>query len=490
MKKIIGAAAAGLVLTGAAFADISFSGNGRFRADAFSYQSPNNKDRSGEKADKNGEGTDDNGTFKIANLTDVTEDVKLNAKSENAGAALTFTVTGPGPKLADTSSGNGTVNMKTYQLWLNFGKLRLDAGTYDKRLVTAINNDGKWVTNLSGTNKPGIWTAFDGVVWGKDAGNIAVVANGARINNIMATYDVNDNLSVNGLVFFSKDENITGNAADDNWSSNIWKMAPFALGATYKLDKNSKVVVVGKMLSYTNSTEKAPQNSVWLLHGNYYSKLNSNLEIEAAYTLGASVYTNNGNFHDTGKGNDWVQINHMKAQDKDVFAHGFDFRVRDKLNSQLSLVGIVGVNYVQSSEATRRENRHPSDATRKKYKDARARSYGEKAAGTLAYYTTVSADYAMTDTITLQFQGKLQNTDVFATSPADSRNRTTESVDYWKNTELILRPAVKFNANSNCYLNTGLEVTFKKGAFRDHATSSRNVFNTKIAVPLVFLVTL
>ena len=42
MKKIIGAAAAGLVLTGAAFADISFSGNARVQADAFSYQSPQN----------------------------------------------------------------------------------------------------------------------------------------------------------------------------------------------------------------------------------------------------------------------------------------------------------------------------------------------------------------------------------------------------------------------------------------------------------------
>ena len=511
MKKIIGAAAAGLVLTGAAFADISFSGNARFQAEAFSWQSPSNGEYNsaipGRANDTNGEGTDDNGKFTIAERKGLGESVKLNAKSENAGAMIEFNIKGPESNINEPDFSEGSVTAKSYQLWLNFGKLRLDAGSYDKRLSKNISTyDGKWATNLGTPNKPGFFVSFDGKDWGKDAGNIAVIM-GQKVNNVMATYAVNDKLNVHGLVYFAKNaSSVTGNTTDGANVSNTWKMAPFAVGAQYMPDKNTQIAVVGKMSALYPSFSTQGEKSVWTLHGDYYSKLNDNLQIEAAYTFGASIYTNNGNFIEKDKNgnvtasNDYVQVSHTKAQDSDVFAHGFDFRVQDKLTSQLTLLGVVGVNYVHSSEVQRRANRHKVASADKqfedgnlkegadisgKYKDARARSYGTGAAGVLAYQINLTADYVMTDAISLQFQTQLKNSNLFDVSYGDS---SKASVDYWKNTNLVLRPAVKFNANSNCYLNTGLEVTFN--GFRDHATGSRNVFNTKIALPLVFLVTL
>ena len=484
MKKIIGAALLGTMAAGV-FADVSFQANARFRGDVFSYESPTNKSRA---TDPNGEGTDDNGTFKIADLTDASDDVKLNASTDNAGAQLVFTVTTPTTNINEPSNSTNNVVAKSYQLWLNFGKLRLDAGSYDKRLSKNISTyDGKWKNNLGTPNKPGIFTNFDGKAWGVDAGNIAVIMN-KRVNNVMATYAVNDKLNVHGLVYFGSNAgSVTGNAADGTNVSNTWKMAPFAIGAQYKPDKNTQIAVVGKMSMLKPSSATQGEQSVWTLHGDYYSKLNNNLEIEAAYTFGASIYTNNGNFSGNENGNDYVQVSHTKAQDSDVFAHGFDFRVQDKLTSQLTLLGVVGVNYVHSSEVQRRNNRHPEKLTTK-YKDARARSYGTNAAGTLAYQINLTADYAMTDTINLLFQTQLKNSNLFATSPADSNTNKTESVDYWKNTSLVLRPAAQFTASKSCFLQTGLEVTFD--GFRDHATGSRNMFKTKIALPLVFNITI
>ena len=524
MKKIIGAALLGTMAAGV-FADVSFQANARFRGDIFSYQSPQNgttykledgnvkEDVKGRIKDTNGEGTDDNGTFKIADLTSVSDDVKLNASTDNAGMQLVFTVTTPytpinnpdNITMTSTDAPAAKKNYsnfvtKSYQLWLNFGKLRLDAGSYDKRLSKNISTyDGKWNTNLGTPNKPGIFVPFDSQNWGQDAGNIAVIMN-KRVNNVMATYAVNDKLNVHGLVYFGSNAGkVTGNAADGTDVSNTWKMAPFAIGAQYKPDKNTQIAVVGKMQMLKPSSATQGEQSVWTLHGDYYSKLNNNLEIEAAYTFGASIYTNNGNFRNA-KGNDYVQVKGVKAQDSDVFAHGFDFRVQDKLTSQLTLLGVVGVNYVHSSEAQRRANRHKvasatklidgtkvaeNDDTSDIYKDARARSYGTGAAGVLAYQINLTADYAMTDTINLLFQTQLKNTNLFDVSYGDS---SKASVDYWKNTGLVLRPAAQFTASKNCFLQTGLEVTFN--GFRDHATGSRNVFNTKIALPLVLNVSI
>ena len=206
MKKIIGAALLGTMAAGV-FADVSFQANARFRGDVFSYQSPSNGKYSDaipgrDAKDKNGEGTDDNGTFKIADLTSVSDDVTLNASTDNAGAKIQFTVTSPTTNINEPSNSTNNVVTKSYQLWLNFGKLRLDAGSYDKRLSKAFSNDGKWKNNLSGYKKPGIWTAFDDRVkigdtgkektfaWGDDAGNIAAIGT-IRVNNVMATYAVN-----------------------------------------------------------------------------------------------------------------------------------------------------------------------------------------------------------------------------------------------------------------------------------------------------------
>ena len=577
MKKIIGAAAAGLVLTGAAFADVSFAANARIISNAFSYETPS---RATQAEDDNGAGIDDVGKVTWAKDTKHSDDVTLNAKGDNAGAKIVFNVSG-----ATNNTDNSKVSLTSYQLWLNFGKIRVDAGAYDQRLAPALNNDGNWNENYSGTNKPGIWVNIDGAAWGKDSMNITGITGNKRTNNFQVSTALNDQLTVRGVLFLDTN-GTTANGSSD--SSDPWIFTPFALGAEYKLSKDSKIGVVAKLNSislgsdktttketttaagyqkvtyytvadnFDNSSGKVsnwqekffkignefkkgedltddekmelfgttdptlfasdgstlvdpddekggyykastvyvwkeatstttttndyikPQNSVWTLAFDYYNKLSSSLEIEATYTLGASLYTNNGKH-----GAHWDPANkggskHL-VRDNDVFAHGFDFRVVDKLSNQLSLTGIVGVNYVQGTAVNRSKNRNTSTKGGEvEYKDALAKSYATGAAGVLAYYATVSADYSASDTVTYQLQAKLANDKLFETAGCDSGDHV--HVDYLSGMTLNIRPGILLNAQKNCQFFAGFDFGIK--GFQTSASGKNNTVQTMYTVPV------
>ena len=570
MKKIIGAAAAGLVLTGAAFADVSFAANARIISNAFSYETPS---RATQAEDDNGAGIDDVGKVTWAKDTKHSDDVTLNAKGDNAGAKIVFNVSG-----ATNNTDNSKVSLASYQLWLNFGKIRVDAGAYDQRLAPALNNDGNWNENYSGPNKPGIWVNIDGAAWGKDSMNITGITGNKRTNNFQVSTALNDQLTVRGVLFL--DTNGTTANGDASDSSDPWIFTPFALGAEYKLSKDSKIGVVAKLNSITRGNDKTtttntpagwtkvtyyeantnderfgngkyvfkvgdeykslddltdeekmglfgttdpqlslndgsydlvdeddgtkgfyksgtayvwkeatsttthdyitPQNSVWTLAFDYYNKLSSSLEIEATYTLGASLYTNNGKH-----GAHWDPANkgdskHL-VRDNDVFAHGLDFRFVDKLSSQLSVTGIVGVNYVQGTAVQRSKNRNTrTKGGEVEYKDALAKSYATGAAGTLAYYATVSADYSASDTVTYQLQAKLANDKLFETAGCDSGNHV--HVDYLSGMTLNIRPGILLNAQKNCQFFAGFD--FGINGFQTSASGKNNTVQTTYTVPV------
>ena len=557
MKKIIGAAAAGLVLTGAAFADASISAQAQIQSNVFSYTSPSNgkysDDIPGRVKDTNGRGTDDVGTVKWAQDTKHKDDITLNASTDNAGAKIVFNVS------SNTNNTDSTslIKLTSYQLWANFGKIRVDAGAYDQRLGKNLNNDGNWNSNYSGVKKPGIWASIDGANWGADSTNITSPVNQNKLTtNFQVSTALNDQLTVRGVLFLNTN-GTTANGTDS--SSDPWIFAPFALGAVYKPSKTSQIAVVGKLNSITlgssstketaatkrsysitktiyadgsskytsvdthsdnskggkyyydtssnsfrDKTESSaptegtilyevevteakagtttyeyskPQNSVWTLAFDYWNQLNSNLQIEATYTLGASLYTNNGkhgaHWDSTNKGNS----KHL-VRDNDVFAHGFDFRVVDKLSSQLTLTGIASVNYVQSTAVDRSKNRN-TPTKDEGYKDALAKSYGESAAGTLAYYATVSADYAASDTVTYQLQAKLLDNNLFETTECDSGKH--DHVDYLSGMELNIRPAILLNVDKTQFF-AGFDFGIK--GFQTYATGKNNTVYTTYAIPI------
>ncbi|MCH5292103.1 MAG: hypothetical protein J1D88_10185, partial [Treponema sp.] len=474
MKKIIGAAAAGLVLTGAAFADASISAQARIYSDVFTYESPSHKSqRTTDGKDNNGYGVDDAGTVTWAKDTTHKDDVTLNASTDNAGAKLVFSVNsnfGKDNTPYNTTDGkanggtdnDGAVALTSYQLWAKFGKIRIDAGAYDQRLSKNVNNDGNWGSNYSSPNKPGIWIPFGmtSKTWGKDAGNITSLVGAKKTTSFQVSTSLTDQLTLRGVLFLSKNGTIANaGSKDDNDVTDPWIFTPFALGAVYKLDKNSQIAVVGKLNHIAQQTKDKPQESIWTLQADYYNKLNSNLEIEVAYTLGAAIYTNNGHIKRTADGDDWVQINDgEKAQDRDVFAHGLEFHVKDNLSSQLSVTGIVALNYVQSDEATRRTNRgNPTKGGKYEYKDSLAKSYtlynakGEKvsggAAGELAYLVTASVDYTASDTVTYQVQAKLADDNLFSAVECGSGKHV--HVDYLSGMTLNIRPAILLNVDKS-----------------------------------------
>ena len=498
MKKIIGAAAAGLVLTGAAFADVSFAANARILGDVFTYASPSRKTQALDVND--GEGTDDNGVFTWAKDVKHADDVTLNATGDNAGAKIVFNVTSSTENMAGSAS-NTDVNLTSYQLWLNFGKVRIDAGAYDQRLTPNLNNEGNWNANYSAPNKVGIWTNVEGVAWGKDSTNITSSNGAKRRTNFQVSSKINDQLTLRGVLFLTTNGTVAneGNTpitdgkektadlagiitkADDK--SRPWIFTPFALGAEYQLSKTNKVAVVGKLAYIAQGSAAKPQNSVWTLAADYSGNLNDNIKIEAAYTFGASIYTNNG--HDGAhweKTNKDIKVapvgtrdtNHL-VRDNDVFAHGFDFRIQDKLSSQLSVTGIVSVNYIQGTAVQRSNNRSPDSS----YKDARARSYGTGAAGVLAYYATVSADYSASDTLTYQVQAKLEDDNLFSVATGDS---SKNHVDYLSGMVLNIRPAILLNAQKNCQLYLGFD--FGITGFQTSASGKNNTVQTTYALPV------
>ena len=504
MKKIIGAAAAGLVLTGAAFADASISAQARIYSDVFSYESPShNSQRMDDKEKNNGYGADDAGTVTWAKDTKHSDDVTLNASTDNAGAKLVFSVSsnfGKGNKPYDTTSGtgadtktDGAVALTSYQLWAKFGKIRIDAGAYDQRLSKDVNNNGNWGGNYSSPNKPGIWRPFGitSKTWGKDAGNITSLVGAKKTTSFQVSTSLTDQLTLRGVLFLSENGTIANVPTDDkNYVTDPWIFTPFALGAVYKLDKNSQIAVAGKLNHIAQQTKDNPQESIWTLQADYYNKLNSNLEIEVAYTLGAAIYTNNGHIKRTNGADDWVQVKHMKAQDKDVFAHGLEFHVKDNLSSQLSVTGIVALNYVQSDEATRRTNRgNPTKGGKVEYKDSLAKSYtlynaeGKKvsggAAGELAYLVTASVDYAASDTVTYQVQAKLADDNLFSAVECGSGKHV--HVDYLSDMALNIRPAILLNVDKSQFF-AGFDFGIK--GFQTSASGKYNTVKTTYAIPV------
>ena len=531
MKKIIGAAAAGLVLTGAAFADITFTGNARVGADLFKYTSPSRADRP------------NNGDVVWMDDTKHNDSVTLKGTSDNSGFNIKMTMTSP------IDGGKSNIQAEEYQLWTTLFGLRLDAGAYESRFGKALNNDGKWSTNLSGKYKPGIWTNIDGAAWGSDSMNITTLKASKSHLTFKVTKDVSDQLKVAGSVFVT-DSGTNADAASDASSNDNWIFTPFGLGATYSLDKNTQLNFAAKLNSIKNGsyTEKEtarsvkyeavvangtstyksttddvfdaktsaagtyytksdgtqidktagaklaagevftkitvtdgsttstynPDNSVYTLGVDFYKKMDSGMEIEAVYTFGMSLYSNWSGIAAHNDGN--------LVRDYDVFAHGLDFRTKTKLTNELSLTGIASVNYVQGREVDRRDNRH--EHVEDGYKDARAKSYATGAAGTLGYYASVSLDYVMTDTINFQLQSHLIDTNAFSTAEVDGKTH----VDYFDGMQWNLRPAVILKPDAKTMVKAGVHFLFD--GFHQNATGKANTFKTTVSVPLTFNISL
>ena len=508
MKKIIGAAALAVAVAGLATADMSLGGNARVSADMFKYTSPSRSTRP------------DNGDVVWADDTKHNDDIAINGSNEDSGFQIKLVMT------SNIDGGSGSVGMTSYQMWTKLFGLRLDAGAYEKRLGSNLNNDGKWSDNLSGKYKTGIWMDIDGAQWGLDSTGITLIKSKKTYTNFMVTKDglLDGKLTVNGVVFTSD----KGTDANGDNNDEKWIFTPFALGGVYSFDKNTKLAVVGKLSSITHtSVEKekvvvkresvdgvkptadiktayvTPDNSVWTLAADYYKKLDSGTEVSATYTFGASLYSNWG-----GQGAHWKQFKNLAylddevatgnigdygddakgrlVRDGNVFAHGIDFRVKGvKLMDSLSLTALASLNYVQGTEIQKATNRHHSKSD-VNAKDSRAKSYFLGAAGQLGYWASVSLDYVQSDTITFQLQSLLLNSNLFAYAEVGSDD--VIHVDYFKNMSWQIRPAVIFKPDAKTMVKSG--VLLKLDGFQQNATGKANTFKTTVSVPLTFNISL
>ena len=526
MKKIVSAVAAGALLAGAAFADAKLSVNGRIESDVFKYESSS---KSYQASDENGKGVDDTGKVTAMTPTKNADDVTFSASGDNSGVKVVVT------------GGLGTTSFEagTYQVWIKdlFG-LRLDAGKYDTRLGKNINNDGNWTTNLSGSNKPGIFINFDGAAWGKDSSNITSIK-GSKANNFKVMKKVNDQLEVSGVVFM----NTTATNGEQVTHNEKWIFTPFAVGGKYALDGDTTLAFNAKLSSITHGkkteaasyyvtdtslvvgdgvttakSETAVAMGAYGKKGTYYYDLTgTNIGTTATalaagteyykvtvaenaattYTPDNSVWTLNADFskklsdaltveagYTLGASlySDWSKIQGHKngrlVRDDDVFAHGFDFRAQDKLNDQLSLTFVSNVSYVQGTARQKALN-NATSASDNGFKDARAKSYATGAAGTLGYFATLSVDYKQSDLMTFQVQTKLQNSNVFATSFGDS---SKAHVDYYKNLSWVIRPGVIINPDKNSFVFAGVQLTVD--GFHQNATGKNNTVKTTTTIPV------
>ena len=494
MKHLVWAAAAGTLLASSAFADFSLKTQGRIEADVFTYESPSRSKR----PDSNGY---DNGDMYWSKDTKRNDDVTLEAKGDSSGAKLVFSVSSNSATNDAPKGSKGTVSMTSYQIWTELFGLRLDAGAYDQRLAKNLNNDGNWSTNLSANRKPGLLvSSFDGADWGKDAANITTIVGEKTTNNFQVSKSglLDGKLTVRGVLFLRID-NTNGKpkgASDMNGSTNKekWVFTPFALGGQYNLDKNTQIGFNVKLNNIVHDASSIGQkikadNSVWTLNGNIYKKFDSGMEVEAHYTLGASLYSNwSGHGAHAGKQFDFFsdKLNGL-VRDFDVFAHGVDFRVKKGLSDALSMTLVTNLTYVQSTEMERRANRHYSGSNGTKYfKDSRAKSYYTGAAGTLAYYAALSVDYKQSDMITYQLQTNLKNENVFQTAEKTVGDYKYIGLDYYKGIEWNIRPAVIIKPDSKATVSAG--VNFKLDGFQQNATGSDNEFKTTMTVPINFRV--
>ena len=493
MKHLVWTAAAvGAVLTSSAFADVSITAAARAEATIFGYESPSRSKRPGSDGY-------DNGNMYWSKDIRHKDDVAINAKSDNAGITIKLSVEGNTEK---TGNGAGGVTITSYQMWANFFGIRLDAGDYDQRLAKNLNNDTKFKNNYSGHNKPGIWKNIDGKGWGKDAANITTLEGAKTAMNFQVSKSglLDNKLTVRGVLFTYKDgTDINGDNHGSGLTNNEkWIFTPFALGGEYKLDNSTQVYFNAKLSSITHNAKKAnigqkieADNSVWTLNGNIYKKLDSGMEVEAHYTLGASLYSNWSGHggHANGEVQTVKDVNGL-VRDFDVFAHGVDFRVVKKLSDALTLRTFVGLNYVQSTEIQRRANRHFSNGGsdgNTYFKDSRAKSYYMGAAGTLAYWTSFDIEYVQNDAIAYGLQTVIKNDNLFQAADAkEIDGKKYIGLDYYKGMAWSLRPTIKVTAQKNAFIQAGVDFTFD--GFKQNATGSKNTFKTTMTVPIVFFV--
>ena len=488
MKKIIGAAAAGLALTGAAFAEYSVTGNVRFEADVFGYESPSRSER----PDKYG--SYNNGDVTWATQTKYNDDITLQASGDNVGAKIVFNVSSN----IDGNDSTSNIKITSYQGWAKdlFG-IRLDVGAYDTRIGKELHNGGDWQKNLSGTNKPGIWLNFAGGAWGKDATNISTIKGAKTYTNFQVSKSglLDGKLTVRG-VLFTYSSGTNANDADYKATNDNWIFTPFALGAVYAPDKTSQLAFNAKLSSIkkskvtsvtsgtTTTVYTVPDTSIWTLNAEYYKKLDSGIEVQAGYTLGMALYSDW-----SGEGAHWKKTTAKNkadngtrdtdflVRDNDMFIHGIDFRVKNiKLMDALSLTAVTGINYIQGTAVQKKDNRDTPTGT--SYKDARAKSYAKGAAGELGYWASVSLDYAQSDTITLQLQTKIGDDNLFDTESVNGK----EHVDYFNDMQWYIRPGVIVKLEGTSVFFAGVQ--FLLEGFQQNATGSANTFKTTTTVPV------
>ena len=525
MKKLVSAAVIA-AMTAGAFAEVSVSSNARVYSDVFTYESATQK---GARGDEDDQGTNDNGKATWGKDTKHSDDVTVSASGENVGSKIVLSVSSN----TDNSS-NGSVGLTSYQLWGILGDWRVDAGAYDQRLSKNLNDDGNWGNCYSGYYKPGLFIAFDGAEWGKDAGNLTTIKGAKKTTNfqISNTSLLNKKLALRGVMFLSSSGTVANVASDysvtdDNDETNApWIFNPFALGGVYKISNTSQLAFNVKLnsitqgaktdasytaisyelgdkiekgkaytasvdssdgtVSYTKTTSTEyydgsktyykktdasykPQNSVWTLNFDYYNKLSDTMEIEAAYTLGASIYTNNGHLG--------AYKDNYLVRDYDVFAHAIDFRLKNKLSDALSLTAIANISYVQGTAYAKSVNRNTAGT---KYKDSLAKSYKTGAAGTLGYYATFSLDYAYNDTTTFQVQSLVKDTNLF--SAYEDKRAGVYRTDYLDGLTWNVRPAVLVGFDKSSQLFAGVDVGFS--GFHQNATGEYNEFKVTTSVPL------
>ena len=464
MKKIIGAAAAGLVLTGAAFAEYSVTGNVRFEADVFKYASPSRNTR------QDANGHYNNGTVTWADDTKHVDDITFQASGDNVGAKIVFNVSSN----IDGNDSTSNIKITSYQGWAKdlFG-IRLDVGAYDTRIGKELHNGGDWQKNLSGTKKPGIWIKFaDGKEWGKDASNISTIQGAKTYTNFQVSKSglLDGKLTVRGVLFTS-DSGTKATANATTGTNDNWIFTPFALGAVYAPDKTSQLAFNAKLSKIEKGKSvDTPDTSIWTLNAEYYKKLDSGIEVQAGYTLGMALYSNwSGVKAHYSDGN--------LVRDKDEFIHGIDFRVKNiKLMDALSLTAVTGVDYKQGTAAQKKDNRNTRTGT--SYKDARAKSYAKGAAGELGYWASVSLDYAQSDTITLQLQTEIEDKNLFGTADVNGKKH----VDYFNDMQWYIRPGVIVKLEGTSVFFAGVQ--FLLDGFQQNATGSANKFKTTTTVPV------
>ena len=495
MKKIVSAVAAASLLAGAAFAEFTVTGNARVYANAFNYGGTSRYAQSGPvTSDTNGKGVDDTGTVKMMEDKKHADDVTIQAKGDKSGVKIVFNVTSS-VQTYNTTETKTDVNLTSYQLWTTIGDWRVDAGAYDQRLAKNLNNDGNWNENYSRSNKPGIWLSFGQTskAWGKDAANITtILGNKTRTNFQVSNSKLVDGLTLRGVLFLSTDGTATNGTSTTH--DEKWIFTPFAVGGTYQLDGDTKLNFNAKLSSITHGsvsttaastayTTYTPDNSVWTLNANLYKKLSDALEIEAGYTLGMALYSDwsglgahVGKANDTTVGNTKHYGNGRLVRDNDVFAHGLDFAMKDKLSDQLSLTAIAGINYIQGTAAQRAK----SDAaeTAGTWRDSRAKAYEHGAAGTLAYYATLSVDYKQSDLVTLELQTKVTDANLFSVETVG----TSKRVDYLSGLTWNIRPGILVNPDKTSQLFAGVDFGLK--GFKTNATGKNNQFSTSVTIPV------